>query len=376
MKKYLFALVSVLIVSTLLLSACAKATPVPTEAPAVVEPTEAPVATTEAPTAEPTEVPPTPTPPPTPVCELMENPPAAPAAGDLGSPENPIVIAFVPSGDTGKITTAGQGIADCLNQMTGLSFKIEVGTSFGASIEAMGAGKAQVGFLNTFSALLAKEKYGLGPSLVNVRKYATNDVDPDKDLAGTMQPFYKGQFIAKADSGIATLEDLKGKTFCFVDPNSTSGYVIPRIMLLAAGVDPDVDLASYQMAGSHDNVAIAVYNGDCDAGITWVDIVTDEKTNLAGAYPDIAEVVKPFLVTERIPNDGVQFIEGFDESFKAAIIQGLLKMTEDDGGKYLLKSLYSINGYIEVDKEYYQPFLEVLIAAGVKPCELVGSCEQ
>ena len=44
--------------------------------------------------------------------------------------------------------------------MTGLTFKIEVGTSFAATIEAMGANKAQVGFLNTFSELLAEQKYG------------------------------------------------------------------------------------------------------------------------------------------------------------------------------------------------------------------------
>ncbi|MEI7997810.1 MAG: hypothetical protein WCH01_23245, partial [Methylococcaceae bacterium] len=46
---------------------------------------------------------------------------------------------------TQKITKAGTAIADCLSKMTGLTFKIEVGTTFGASIEAMGANKAQVG---------------------------------------------------------------------------------------------------------------------------------------------------------------------------------------------------------------------------------------
>ena len=163
MKKTLFVLISVMVLSALVLSACAQ----PTAAPTV------------APTAEP----PTPTPMPDPICTLMANPPVA-AAGALGSPENPIVIAFVPSGDTGKITKAGQSVADCLNGMTGLSFKIEVGTSMPASVEALGAEKAQVGFLNTFSALLANAKYpGITPSLVNVRKYTPGgDIDPDKNL--------------------------------------------------------------------------------------------------------------------------------------------------------------------------------------------------
>ena len=96
-------------------------------------------------------------------------------------PDNPVVITFVPSGDTGQITKAGSAIADCLAQMTGLNFNIEVGTSFGASIEAMGAQKAQVGFLNTFSVLLAEAKYQVVPALAVVRNYATPEGYPDPD---------------------------------------------------------------------------------------------------------------------------------------------------------------------------------------------------
>ena len=82
---------------------------------------------------------------------------------------------------------------------------MEVGTSFAASIEAMGAEKAQVSFLNTLSALLAASKYGVYPVLLAIRKYSTNDVDPDAALKGEPEPFYKGQFIASVDSGVTEL---------------------------------------------------------------------------------------------------------------------------------------------------------------------------
>ena len=154
------------------------------------------------------------------------------------------MITFVPSGDTGKITKAGTAIADCLAGLTGLAFKMEVGTSFAASIEALGAEKAQVSFLNTLSALLAASKYEVYPVLLALRKYSTNDVDPDAAMKGELEPFYKGQFIANTASGITAFADLKGKTFCFVDPNSTSGYVMPRIILKANGIDPETDFAS------------------------------------------------------------------------------------------------------------------------------------
>jgi len=339
-----------------------------TEVPAV--PTEVPP--TAEPTVAPTPEPPTATPAPAPICAKMENAPVV-EAGKPGSADNPIVIAFVPSGDTGKITKAGTAIADCLAEMTGLAFNIEVGTSFAASIEAMGAEKAQVGFLNTFSILLAQAKYpGLVvPVLANLRKYTTNAVDPDAAMAGQMQPFYKGQFIASEASGVKSFADLKGKSFCFVDQNSTSGFIIPNIVLKAEGIDIDADLKAYQFAGSHNNVAIAVYKGDCDAGVTFIDVLSDSAANLAATYPDIATKVTAFADTVRIPNDGVQYISSLDPAIQTAITSGLLAMTEDPGGKFVLKSLYSINGFQEIDPTFYNDFADVLKAAGVDPAELV-----
>ena len=377
MNKSLNLLLAVIMILALAVSACAPAaTAVPTDLPDPTEapPTEAPAteAPTEAPATEaPTTEPPTPTPPPPPVCDKLPNAPEAPVAGELGSADNPIVITFVPSGDTGKITTAGTAIADCLTEMTGLNFEMEVGTSFAASIEAMGAEKAQVGFLNTFSALLAGAKYGVTPSLVAIRKYATNELDPDNALGDELQPFYKAQFIANVDSGINSFADLKGKTFCFVDPNSTSGYIIPRIILAANGINPDVDFAATQNAGSHPNVAIAVYQGDCDAGVTFINVLTDASADLKATYPDIEDKVKVFAVSDRIPNDGMQFIQSLDPELKSVIVQGMMAMAEDPGGKAVLKSLYNYDAFQEVDPAFYNEFLAVLVAAGVDPASLV-----
>ncbi|HTP02295.1 MAG TPA: phosphate/phosphite/phosphonate ABC transporter substrate-binding protein [Anaerolineales bacterium] len=374
-RRLTFLLLALVTVFALALTACAPAaTPAPTEPPA---PTQAPpptTAPTEAPTAvPPTAAPPTPTPPPPPDCSKLSDAPAAPAAGALGSTDNPIVITFVPSGDTGKIAKAGGSIADCLSQMTGLSFKEEVGTSFAASVEAMGAEKAQVSFLNTAAALLAANRYGVFPVLLAIRNYPTTapDVDPDKTLAGQPEPFYRGQFIASVASGIKSFADLKGKTFCFVDPASTSGYIMPRIVLKANGIDPDADFKSTTNAGSHNNVAIAVYKGDCDAGSTYVNVLTDTSANLAATYPDIAQKVAPFAVTDRIPNDGMQFIKSLDPALQKVIVEGMLKMAGDPGGKAVLKSLYNYDSLQQVPPTQYADFLKVLEKAGIDPATLL-----
>src|SRR5450756_1124847 len=92
--------------------------------------------------------------------------------------------------------------------------------------------------------------------------------------------------------------------------------IVPRIILKANGIDPDVDFKATQNAGSHNNVAIAVYKGDCDAGVTYIDVLTDATANLAATYPDIATKVVAFADTDRIPNDGVQFVKGLDKTIQ------------------------------------------------------------
>lgn len=361
-RRSFVSVAALMIIAAMVLSACSVGTP-PTQAPS---PTEQPVEATQA--VEPTKAPTATVPPP--VCEKLPNAPTV-AAGQLGSADKPIVITFVPSGDTGKITKAGDAIAQCLSQMTGLSFKIEVGTTFASSIEAMGANKAQVSFLNTFSVLLAEQKYGVVPALAVLRKYNTNPIDPDKGLKDQLEPFYKGQFIANKAAGIKSLADLKGKTFCFVDPNSTSGYIIPRIVLMANGIDPDKDFKAVQNAGSHNNVGIAVYKGDCDAGVSYIDVLTDKTADLQGKFPDILDKVEYVAVTDRIPNDGVQFVKDLDPAIATAITDGLMAMAADPGGNAMLRGLYTINGWEKIDSSFYQPFMDVLKKAGVDPAALV-----
>jgi phosphonate transport system substrate-binding protein len=375
MKK-VFVFASILVAAVMLLTACGPvATPEP---PTAVPPTAVPPTAVPPTAVPPTAVPPTPTTAPTavptpipPICTKLADAPAAPAAGKLGAADNPITMAFVPSGESSVIATASSAIADCLKQMTGLSYAVQTGTSYAAAIETMGAGKAQVGFLNTFSILLAQAKYQIIPAMINLRNYSTNDLDPDKALGGKLEPFYKAQFITTATSGIKTLADLKGKTFCFVDPLSTSGYIVPRIILKANGINPDTDFASTVNAGSHQNVAAAVYKGDCDAGVTFINVLTDKTLN--STYPDIQTKLVVFADSDRIPNDGVQYVKTLDPKLQAITTEALLAMAADPGGKAVLAKLYNINAFQKIEAGFtlYSDFLKVLQAAGVDPTTLI-----
>ena len=80
--------------------------------------------------------------------------------------------------------------------------------------------------------------------------------------------------FARVDSGVSSLEDMKGKVFAFGDPNSTSGYLIPSVEIPTA-INATMDSGDYfgevRFVGGHEQTIIAVYNGDVDAGVTWAD---------------------------------------------------------------------------------------------------------
>jgi len=365
MKKIVLFVALLIVLATV--AACAAPTPTATPVPPTVAPPSqiTPLPPTVPPTVAPTVVPPTATPPPA-KCDKLPNMPTA-AAGQLGSADKPIIITFVPSGDVPTITKSGEETATCLKQITGLNFQINVQTSYAGAIEAMGAGKAQFSFLATLAAILARQKYGIDPVLVSSRAYQTVDKDPDFNLKGTQQTFYKAQFITKRGSGITKLADLKGKTFCFVDPISASGTAFPMVVLAANGIDPDnttTGLKAYTLAGSHPNVVAAVYKGDCDAGATYLDARTDAA--ILKTYPDVMDKVDVFYVLDvKIPNDGMQVAKGVDPAIRDATIAGFLGMMADPGGKAVIKRAYTYDALIQVPVTYYDTLFDTVKKSGI-----------
>lgn len=80
--------------------------------------------------------------------------------------------------------------------------------------------------------------------------------------------------FARVDSGITSLDDMKGKTFGFGDPNSTSGYLIPSIEIpqaTGASMESGDFFGEVKFTGGHEQTIVAVNNGDVDGGVTWSD---------------------------------------------------------------------------------------------------------
>ena len=80
---------------------------------------------------------------------------------------------------------------------------------------------------------------------------------------------YVSVMYVRADSGITDLAGMKGRSLAWADPNSASGYLIPRSEFRAAGLDPSTYFSRTGFAGGHEQAVVAVLGRQYDGGVTW-----------------------------------------------------------------------------------------------------------
>ncbi|HMN13015.1 MAG TPA: phosphate/phosphite/phosphonate ABC transporter substrate-binding protein [Bellilinea sp.] len=333
--KSFYRLFALLLVAVFVLSACATPTAAPTTAP---EPTAAPVEPTKAP--EPTKVP---------------EPTAVPAP-EVGTPEHPIKVLFVPSVEAGVITTGGQMMADALNKATGLTFEVSVPTSYAATIEEMCASPTDtMGFIPGLGYVLANELCGVDVAFKAVR--FGFDV-------------YWAEILVARDSDIKSIEDLNGKKWGYTDAGSTSGYLFPMAMLKEANITPSESVAT----GGHPAAVKAVYNGEVDFATTFFSpvvkpegqekwkvgdepdipadkvaackvtddgkaidcdgwIVKDARANIRAEAPDVVQKVRILTISPAIPNDTLSFGPEFPAELRTKIETALVEFAKTEEWK-------------------------------------------
>jgi phosphonate transport system substrate-binding protein len=88
---------------------------------------------------------------------------------------------------------------------------------------------------------------------------------------------YYAMMYTRSDSGIESLEDMQGKSLAFADPNSTSGYLVPKAELEAQEINIEEYFSETGFGGGHEQAVVAVLNGQYDAGVTWTSGVGEES---------------------------------------------------------------------------------------------------
>lgn len=165
-------------------------------------------------------------------------------------------IGLIPNIAPEKQKAKYQPFEEYMEKKLEMPVELFVATNYTGVVQAMVAGKLDLAYFGGLTYAQALEQVPVEPIVTEI----------DRET-GTTE--YWSYIITRPDSGINSLEDLKGKTFAFGDPSSTSGSLYPRIMLVEAGFNWEREFAPMKQViytGGHDATAEAVVTGKVDAG--------------------------------------------------------------------------------------------------------------
>jgi len=211
-------------------------------------------------------------------------------AADWKSQYPELTFAVVPAENASGVSDRYVPFTEYLSKELGVPVKLRVANDYAAVIEGQRAGNIQIAFYGPASYSKAYL------TAVKTEPFVTT-----RNNDGAIG--YYSVIYVKADSPYQKIEDLKGKTIGFVDPNSTSGYNAPRYFLNKAGIDVDSFFSKSIVTGSHENAVIALGKGTVDCAANWWN--ADDDSNLT-----------------RMVTKGMAKKEDFRIVFKSALLPG------------------------------------------------------
>lgn len=270
------------------------------------------------------------------------------AAQDWKSKYSEIVFAIIPHENATTTTNRYTPFVNYLSQQLGTKVVLRIANDYAAVIEGQRAENIHIAMYGPASYARARA------TGVKTEPFAI-EISSDGNRG------YHSVLYVKASSPFKTLEDLKGKNLCLVDPNSTSGNNVPRFAMDKMGIEPEKFFAKVVYSGSHENAVIAVDQGTCDGAFNWWN---DEKESnllrMASRGLVKAENFRIVFKSDQIVNSPMAYLSSLPEDLKAKIRDAVLNIGTRD--KATFDSIYEGKQlpFQAVDHSAYEPVVELI----------------
>jgi phosphonate transport system substrate-binding protein len=189
------------------------------------------------------------------------------ALGAAAQAQQVFRITAIPDESPTELARKAEPLVKYLEGRLGMKVEFTPVTDYAAAVETLVNKQVDMAWFGGFTFVQAQHRSG-GKVIPLVQR------EEDEK--------FRSVFIT-TEPAIKSLADLKGKTLSFGSQSSTSGHLMPRSYLLAAGIDPDKDLKRVAYSGAHDATAAAVASGKVDAGAlnisVWDKLVADKKVD-------------------------------------------------------------------------------------------------
>ena len=240
-------------------------------------------------------------------------------------------------------------IATYLTKKTGIKFKITILSKYGDIIDRFIQRGLAGAFFGDLTGAIAIKKISVQPLVTPVTVY------------GSTTSY--GFIIVRNDSGINSVEDMRGKVMAFVDKASVAGYLFPVAFLKKNGINNiDKFFSEYYFTGGFDASLYDVLDGRADIGCVKNTILN----TIILKDPSIMKEIKIIAQSPAMPTNVLCVRNTLPEDIKQKITDALLNMDHDPLGERILKKM-NFNRFIKAHVENFLPVYKMLESIGESP---------
>lgn len=261
-------------------------------------------------------------------------------------------IAYAPNESTTDSTDARSTLAKDLGKVINMEVKEIQASDYTAIIEALRTGKADMAYMGALAVAMGSERAGVTPIVMKA---------PNGDKA---QAVYHSVFVTQKDnSEINSIKDFKGKTIAFVDPDSTSGNLVPTSEIMKAF--PDLHLTNEKIHTNGEFFEAVSFSGKHQAGLQAVikgdvDIVPISDQIMASEFKNgnaDENAVKVVHSSAAIPAEAMVVSKTVNKDLKKTLTKFLVEYNNKDYFDKVIKKADA--RFVECSMEDYQPIVEL-----------------
>lgn len=261
-------------------------------------------------------------------------------------------IAYAPNESTTDSTDARSTLAKDLGKVINMEVKEIQASDYTAIIEALRTGKADMAYMGALAVAMGAERAGVTPIVMKA---------PNGDKA---QAVYNSVFVTQKDNNeINSIKDFKGKTIAFVDPDSTSGNLVPTSEIMKAF--PDLHLTNEKIHTNGEFFEAVSFSGKHQAGLQAVikgdvDIVPISDQIMASEFKNgnaDENAVKVVHSSAAIPAEAMVVSKTVNEDLKKTLTKFLVEYNNKDYFDKVIKKADA--RFVECSMEDYQPIVEL-----------------
>lgn len=274
------------------------------------------------------------------------------SCGSASAEDNVFTIAYAPNESTEQSADARNGLAGDLSEVLGCEVEEIQASDYNAIIEALRTGKADMAYMGGLNLALGVERAGIEPIVMKA-----DDGDPEKAV-------YHSLLITSSENeDIYSIEDIQGKTMAFVDPNSTSGNLIPTSEIIKAFPDEDLNsdmlhtngefFEAVSFSGKHQAGLQAVIMGDVDVAPISDQIL---ETEIAAGNAS-ADDIRIIHESAPIPSEAMVVGKHVDEETREQLTEFLVNY---DNEAYFTDVIKNEGArFVACDISDYEPIIEL-----------------